>query len=217
MRSAPPSCDGLVAVEARRRLVEQHDRRTGGEGPGDLDAAGGPQREHRRADVGDAAQVEQVEQVIDAGALRVGLPVERARGDEVAPEPAALVAHAVAEHDVLAHGEAHEQLELLERAGETEARPLRRRRAGDLLAAEEDVALLRAQQPGEHVEQRGLAGAVGADEADDARRRDRQADVAHRDQPAEAHGHVARLDRRASRLPPASAAGSVASTALMTA
>ena len=78
--------------------------------------------------------------MVDACLLVVGARVQRARGDEVAPQPAALVAHPVAEHDVLAHGEAHEQLELLERAGEAEAGPLRRRRARDLLAGEEHLA-----------------------------------------------------------------------------
>ena len=47
--------------------------------------------------------------------------------NEVAPQPVAFVAHPVPEHDVLAHREAHEQLELLERAREPETRPLRRR------------------------------------------------------------------------------------------
>ena len=72
------------------------------------------------AGVGDTPQVEQVDQVIHARALGVGRPVERPGGDEVAPQPAALVADAVAEDHVLAHREAHEQLELLEGPSETE-------------------------------------------------------------------------------------------------
>ena len=53
-----------------------------------------------------------------------------------------------------------------------------------------------SEQPGQHAEQRGLAGAVRADEPDDRRRRHRQAHVVEGDQPAEAHGHVAGLDAR---------------------
>ena len=122
---------GLVTVESRRRLVEEHDRRTGRERPCDLDASCGAEREHRRRGVGHAAEVEQVDEVVDAFLLVGGARVQRAGGDEIAPQPPALVAHAVPEHDVLAHGEAHEQLELLERAGEPEPRPLRGRRARD--------------------------------------------------------------------------------------
>ena len=47
--------------------------------------------------------------------------MERAGGEQVGPEALALVADAVPEHDVLAHGEPHEQLELLEGACEPEA------------------------------------------------------------------------------------------------
>ena len=166
------------------------------EGARHFDSPGRSQRQHRRADVGDAAQVEQVDQVVDPGSLGGGRPVERARGEEVAPQPAALVADPVAEDHVLADREAHEQLELLEGPGEPEARALRRRRAGDLASTEEDVAGLGSEQPREHVEQRGLAGAVRSDEPDDAGGRDHEAHVADRDEPAEAHGDVAGLDRR---------------------
>ena len=196
---------GLVTVESRRRLVEQHDRRAGRERACDLDPSRGAEREHRRRGVGDAAEVEQVDEVVDAFLLVCGARVQRARGDEIAPQPPALVAHAVPEHDVLAHGQAHEQLELLERAGQPEPRPLRRRRARDPAAGEEHVALLGPQQAGQHAEERGLARAVGPDEPDDAGGRHRQAHVAQGDQTAEAHGHVAGLDRRARRPSPSAA------------
>ena len=51
--------------------------------------------------------------------------------DEVAPQPAALVAHPVAEHEVLAHRQPQEQLGLLEGAGQAQPGPLRRRARGD--------------------------------------------------------------------------------------
>ena len=56
---------GLVDVEPRRRLVEEHDRRSGGECACHLDAAGEAERERRRGGVGDAREAEQVEEMVD--------------------------------------------------------------------------------------------------------------------------------------------------------
>src|SRR5258706_13621301 len=52
----------------------------------------------------------------------------------------------------------------LERAADAALHALRLRHAGDVLAAEEDAARARRERAGEQVHERGLAGAVRADE-----------------------------------------------------
>ena len=60
------------------------------------------------------------------------------------------------------------------------------------VAVERDRALGRDVQAGDHVEERGLAGAVRPDEADDAAARDREVDVADGHQAAEPLGAAGR-------------------------
>ena len=139
--------------------------------------------------------------IINGTAGATGFGFHGTGGDEIAPEPRALLAHAVRQGHVLAHGQSEEQLELLERAGQAPASALRRRPVGRTLPGEEDVAFLRAQQAGQHPEEGGLAGTVGSDEPDDARRRDRHAHIAQRDEAPEPHRDVASLDHTFDRLP----------------
>ncbi len=97
-----------------------------------------------------------------------------------------------ADHDVLAHGKT------LERFGGLEGpcQPLRhdavRRIAGDVAAVEADGSGLRRDLAGEHVEQGGLAGAVGPDQRDEFSGLDVEADV--RERPERAESHRGRLD-----------------------
>ena len=72
-----------------------------------------------------------------------------------------------ADDDVLGHGEVGEGLELLEGAGHAAAGDAVGPHAGDLAAVEEDAAGVERLEAGDQVEQRGLAGAVGPDDADD--------------------------------------------------
>ena len=134
--------------------------------------------------------------MLDPVLLVVRRTVQRAGGHEITPQSRSLRPHAVPEHDVLAHREAEEQLELLERARQAHPGALRRRGPRDALSVEEDVANLGAQQTGQDPEERGLSRAVRTDEADDRRRRHRHAQFAERDEPAEADGDVAGLDHR---------------------
>ena len=70
--------------------------------------------------------------------------------------------------EVLAHGELGEQLQPLEGARRARAAPVAAATApGDVVAVHEHLSAARAQQPGEHAEERRLARAVRPDEADD--------------------------------------------------
>ena len=110
-----------------------------------------------------------------------GRPVRRLR---------ALRARAVmqmgADQDVLAHREAGEGLHDLEGARDTAPREAIRRLAGDVLAAIAHHALARLEEAGDDGKQRGLAGAVGADQRGDAALRRRERDGIDRQQAAEA-------------------------------
>ena len=69
--------------------------------------------------------------------------------------------------DVLEHADAGEGHGLLEAARDAEARDLGRRRAGDVVALPGDAPRRGRQRAGDDVEERGLARAVGPDDAQD--------------------------------------------------
>ena len=66
-------------------------------------------------------------------------------------------------------------------------------RAGDVLALEHDRAGARIEDPGDDIEDRGLAGAVGADDGKNFARSHLEADVADRMHPAKAQGQITNL------------------------
>ena len=67
----------------------------------------------------------------------------------------------------------------------------------DRAALEQDVALVGHVEAGQAIEERGLAGAVGADQPGDAAGRHVEGDAVERDDAAEAHRHVAHAQQRA--------------------
>ena len=64
------------------------------------------------------------------------------------------------------------------------------RQPGDVLAVENDRARRRPQHAGQAIEERALAGAVGADDGADLARGHGEVDVVERGQPAEADGQA---------------------------
>ena len=69
-----------------------------------------------------------------------------------------------------------------------------RRRAGDVAPVEHDAAGARRELPGQEIEQRRLAGAVGADDRVQAAGLDAQADIVDRGKRAERLGQVLCLE-----------------------
>src|SRR5213595_2243048 len=115
---------------------------------------------------GDGRQVEEREQLARALAdLRLLAPHPR-QAQRVAEEVAAR-ATVDADHHVLEHGERREQREVLEGAADAEVGDAVRRQRQQRAVAEADVPPLWRVEPAQAVEQRRLAGAVGADEPDD--------------------------------------------------
>ena len=95
-----------------------------------------------------------------------------------------------AEHDVFDRREIHRHLKVLEGARNAAARQAFRRHPGDLLAAQANRAGARRVDAGDQIEQRGLAGAVGADHGVDRSLVDVETDLRNRGDAAEALGQV---------------------------
>src|SRR5581483_6640085 len=92
--------------------------------------------------------------------------------------------------DVLDHGGLGHETAVLERPDETQGGPAVGRQVGDVPIAEGHGAGLGPDEAGDGVEHRRLAGAVGADEPEHGAVGDRQRDVLHGPQAAEADGEV---------------------------
>ena len=105
--------------------------------------------------------------------------------EQAAGDPVADVA-VLGDEEVLEDGEAADEADVLEGAADAADRALVGPQVGHVLAADADVARGRRVEAGHAVEERGLAGAVGADEADDLVLVDGEADVLQGLQAAEA-------------------------------
>src|SRR6185436_14797883 len=97
-----------------------------------------------------------------------------------------------ADHDVFERGKVHEQADVLERAADAGGRDLVRLQAGETALVELEVAAVGRVDAGENIEQRGLAGAVRADQAVDLALADGEGHVAQRLHAAEALGDAIR-------------------------
>src|SRR4029077_2686414 len=71
--------------------------------------------------------------------------------------------------------------------------------AGDVLAFEGDRAGVRLVEPADHVEERGLAGAVRADDRDKTAAPDGERHAIHRAHPAEMLGYIGNGELRLAR------------------
>ncbi len=92
---------------------------------------------------------------------------ERRAVAEDRAEHAGVRAHVPADHHVLQRRQVLEQADVLERARDAALGDLVRLQPVERLAVEGEVPAVGAVDAGEHVEQRGLAGAVRPDQAVD--------------------------------------------------
>ena len=184
----------LGGVEARGRLVQQQQPRARRQGARDLDEAadaGGQVRRRRLHPLLDADEAQQ-----PAGLLaRVAVLADGARQPQHRRREPAALARLAADHDVLAGGHLVEELRVLERPREAGPDHVARLAPDQLLAVEQHGALVGPVEPRERVEQRGLAGAVGADERLDGAFVHVERDVVHGREPAEPARHVAHLQQ----------------------
>lgn len=163
-------------MDARRRLVEAKHLRAVGERGGDgeqlLLAAGDGARRLMR----DWRQHELFEQF-------VGAPAAAQASAREGGEEAGIPALGGEQH--LAHAHARWHAWQLEGAHQAAPGNLGGRKRADRLAAQQDLAGIHGDEAGEQVQQRRFAGAVGAEQANDAAACDREIDIVEHDMGAE--------------------------------
>src|SRR5688500_7893340 len=96
-------------------------------------------------------------------------------------------------HDVRDDRQVPEGPRVLEGTGDAALNDVPGTKAADVLVIENDATGVRPKNVGDESKQRGLAGAVGADQADDLVAPERKAHVVDGGEPAEALGEA--LDR----------------------
>src|SRR3954463_11765839 len=175
----------LCLVEAGRRLVQENQRGLGDEGARYLEQPPMPVRQLARRDAGVAAQADELERAPRAGedALLLGALCRRARERG---EDAGMRSGVQADARVLERAHLSEELQILEGAADAGLRAPGRVPARDVGAAKAYRAARNGERAGDEVEQRGLAGAVRADQAVDRAALDAQVHRIDRGQPAEA-------------------------------
>src|SRR5262249_12622879 len=136
----------LLVIQASCRLVEQQQRGSRGERPGDLDPLERAERQARSLALGDVAERQLLERL---PCLRLAPPVRE--------RPPARVR---ADEHILDDRHRREESDVLERARDPEANDPEGRSASEVLAVEDDAALVRLVQTRDQVEERRLAGAV---------------------------------------------------------
>ena len=113
-----------------------------------------------------------------------------AQHQHIVAQQRAVVEAVAPEQQVVEHGAALEQLDVLEGARDAAVHHLVARQARDVLPLEHDAAGRRVEHPCDDVEHRGLAGAVGPDDREHLALLDVEADIADRLHAAEAQRDV---------------------------
>ena len=181
-------------VETRGRLIEQQETGLGRQGAGELHALLRAERQVGDAGVRDVAEREQFDQFVRPRRNTPRLAPHQRQPQRVGEE--ATAAHRVcAEHHVLDHRQGAEQRQVLESAADADTGHAMARQCIDDVAIELDSAGLVAVEPRQAVEQRGLARAVGPDEAADLAFAHLEADRVEGDDAAEMHRHVAHAEQ----------------------
>src|SRR3981189_2583651 len=111
------------------------------------------------------------------------------------------------EPDIFAHAQTIEDAWHLGLDANAETRDLMGVGTGNVVAAEQHLALARLQLPGEHLEERAFSGAVRTDEATQLTFGQREVDVAYRLNAAEVHAEIAGLKKRRSHHPSSACLG----------
>src|SRR5262249_29948165 len=157
----PHRLDALARAHASERLVKQQEAWRRRQRQADLEPALLAVGELRYRSVGAHDQVDQLERVFDL-LIEAADAVERF--EQIEPELAAPLRQR-RDGQVLAHGQAVEQLVDLVALGEAELADIGHRHAGDVAALEQDPARGGRHLAGQHLEEGGFAGTVRADDA----------------------------------------------------
>jgi hypothetical protein len=180
----------LFMVEAAGGLVEQQDFRIGGQCPCELDTLLGAERQAGNGGVRDVFEVKIGEDLVDLGVDRGLGAADPAEFQRVADDIAG-GAGVGADAHIVEHREIGKQRYVLEGAADADLGDPVRRPPEDAPAFHQDVAGARLIKPAQAVEQRGLAGAVRSDQAEDLALMHVEGDAVQRDDAAEHDADVA--------------------------
>ena len=178
--------------QTRCGLVEQEQSRPGRHRTSELDPLQRPERQAGRRpqrEAGKTEIAENVHRVLGEALLLAADPDPEWCRCEVGP-----AATVRADHDVLEHGEAREQGQVLKRPRNTETGDLVSIDIEEVGAIEQHLTRSRFVDPRHDVEHRGLPGAVGADQPADLVFIDRERQVVERDDTTEPHGHFSNIE-----------------------
>ena len=163
---------GFLRVHAGRRLVEQQQSRPGRQRPGDLHPPLVSVRQVRGEPVEDGLTQADVGQQLAGVLARLEFLAAHPGWPEDRPEEPGPHPRVVPDHHVLDGRHRAEQADVLKGPGDAVLGDDVRPRVRDVSLAEQDPALGRPVQPGQHVEQSGLPRPVRADQRHDGVLRD---------------------------------------------
>src|SRR6266446_206676 len=188
-----------VDAQSDGRLVEEHDLRLADQRARNLDHA---LLAERQIGCGPVRKLGHADELERAPCDFRGFGLLRPVAPEVEPSAQEIAAGAAVKsgHQVLEHRHAAKELRGLEGTAQSEAGDLARLTVQQRPAREHDLALLRAVNAADDVEERRLAGAVGADQAADLAAICREVDAVERFHAAEAEGKVAHAQERRGHL-----------------
>ena len=179
----------LALVHAAHRFVEQQHLGFQRQRAAKLDALAQPVGQRGRRLLADVLQFEEVDQFLDAGTVGQFFLLREAPVDERRQHAGAHV-HVPTEHDVVEHGHAREQRDVLEGARDAECGDRGGTRVRDVAAFQRDGPAGRAIEARDHVEQRRLAGAVRTDDRHDLAATDGHRHVFNRAHATEVFRHA---------------------------
>src|SRR3954468_8180890 len=203
-------------VHACRGLVQRKQLRVGREGPRDFQPPLVAVRQAAGGVVCPCPDPHVAEKLESAPLDRLLLGQRRA-GLEHGADDAGAGTHVAANHDVLQRRQVREQADVLEGSRDTRGGDAVGREAGDVACAEIEAAVVGGVHPGEDVEQRGLAGTVRANQAEDLRGLNVEGKLARRLDAAETLADAPSLEQRRHSRWPAGASLRSASSRRLTA
>jgi hypothetical protein len=185
----------LLDVHARHRLVQQQELGLGGQGAGQLHPLLQPVGQRARPRLADGRDLQEVDDALDELPVRELLP-HRGAPVERLPQEAAVHLEQPPGHDVVEHAHALEEGHVLERAGDAERRHVVGPQVRSVASLEADLARGGVIEAADHVEQRGLARSVGADDRHDLSAPDLEAHPIESLDGAEPHADLVHLQQR---------------------
>lgn len=188
---AAPEVRSLGGVQAGSRLVEHQQRGAADQRSGHTHQLAHPLAEVPGRRRGDALDTHHPERPLDVVHSR-GPPARHEHVGGEGEPPLTLAGDA----QVVGDAEVIEQLDRLKGPGQPATGPAGHREVDHLGPVEPDPPGVRADEPGDRIDERRLPGAVGSDQADHRAAVDIEIDGVVGTHPAVAHGQLANLEQR---------------------